>query len=405
MPDGGDRDDRGDRKKKPPRPAGPRRESGRPGASSDDRESSAGAHGRGRGASRPGGHKGPRPARDISAASAVGGRRNDAEADAPRDSKGRKRGGSLRPARREGPTPAPSSAPSPVAAGGVTQIVQVMFKGVRTEYFTFRGDAPLTENEFVIVEADRGQDIGWVKRAVDADSLSCDAGCEHDHEHHPPVTPPSRRILRRAAPVDVERRVRLMGEEPEVRSRTRELVVRHGLKMKISEAEWQWDRNKLTVYFTAEKRVDFRGLVKDMARTFKTRIELRQIGVRDEAKRLGGIGRCGRELCCRLWLPRIEPVTLQLAKDQGLSLNPAQISGACGRLMSCLHYEHEVYVQARKRFPKVGKIIRTSRGEERVTGWDLFRDTVALRTEDGTERTVPLEDLKAETATAREARS
>jgi cell fate regulator YaaT (PSP1 superfamily) len=106
-------------------------------------------------------------------------------------------------------------------------------------------------------------------------------------------------------------------------------------------------------------------------------------------------------LCCRLWLPRIEPVTLQLAKDQGLSLNPAQISGACGRLMSCLHYEHEVYLQARKRFPKVGKILRTTLGEERVTGWDLFRDTVALRTEDGDERTIPLDELKAETASAR----
>jgi cell fate regulator YaaT (PSP1 superfamily) len=276
-----------------------------------------------------------------------------------------------------------------------------MFKGVRTEYYTFRGDAGLAENEFVVVEADRGQDLGWVKRAEDAASLSCDAGCEQDHEHHHPVSLPSRKILRRAAPVDVERRLRLMDEEPEIRSRTRELVARHRLKMKISEAEWQWDRNKLTVYFTAEKRVDFRGLVKDMARTFKTRIELRQIGVRDEAKRLGGIGRCGRELCCRLWLPRIEPVTLQLAKDQGLSLNPAQISGACGRLMSCLHYEHEVYVQARKRFPKVGKILRTSRGEEKVTGWDLFRDTVALRTDEGDERTIPLDELKAETAGAR----
>jgi cell fate regulator YaaT (PSP1 superfamily) len=201
--------------------------------------------------------------------------------------------------------------------------------------------------------------------------------------------------------VDVERRQRLLDEEPEVRRRTRELVARHELRMKISEAEWQWDRNKLTVYFTAEKRVDFRGLVKDMARTFKTRIELRQIGVRDEAKRLGGIGRCGRELCCRLWLPRIEPVTLQLAKDQGLSLNPAQISGACGRLMSCLHYEHEAYVQARKRFPRVGKILRTSRGEEKVTGWDLFRDTVALRSDEGVERTIPLDELKAETAGAR----
>jgi len=401
MPDGNDRDRRDDRKKKPPRPLGPRREPGRPGAGSDDREKSpaggARRRNRGRDAARAGDRKGPRPARDISAASAVGPRRKEEGED--RDSKGRKRGRPPRPARKEGSRPAPTPAAAP--SGDLTQVVQVMFKGVRTEYYTFRGDTGLGENEFVIVEADRGQDLGWVKRAEDAASLSCDSGCEHDHEHRPPVTLPARMILRRAAPVDVERRQRLLDEEPEVRRRTRELVARHELRMKISEAEWQWDRNKLTVYFTAEKRVDFRGLVKDMARTFKTRIELRQIGVRDEAKRLGGIGRCGRELCCRLWLPRIEPVTLQLAKDQGLSLNPAQISGACGRLMSCLHYEHEAYVQARKRFPKVGKILRTSRGEEKVTGWDLFRDTVALRSDEGVERTIPLDELKAETAGAR----
>jgi cell fate regulator YaaT (PSP1 superfamily) len=182
------------------------------------------------------------------------------------------------------------------------------------------------------------------------------------------------------------------------------MVQHHRLKMKVSEAEWQWDRNKLTVYFTADKRVDFRQLVKEMARTFKTRIELRQIGVRDEAKRLGGIGRCGRELCCRLWLPEIEPVTLQLAKDQGLSLNPAQISGACGRLMSCLRYEHDLYVQARKRFPKVGKKLETSRGKEEVTGWDLFRETITLRGGDGEVRTVALQELKAETGRARRGR-
>ena len=128
---------------------------------------------------------------------------------------------------------------------------------------------------------------------------------------------------------------------------------------------------------------------------------MRQIGVRDEAKRLGGLGRCGRELCCRLWLPQIEPVTLQLAKDQGLSLNPAQISGACGRLMSCLHYEHEFYVQAKKRFPKVGRTLATEHGEEEVVAWDIFRDTVSLRDTEGNTRTVPLEDVKRETAAAR----
>jgi cell fate regulator YaaT (PSP1 superfamily) len=268
----------------------------------------------------------------------------------------------------------------------------VRFQGLRTDYYAYRGEHALREQEFVVVEADRGQDIGWVRKAVDGESHSCEGGC--DHAHHGPVVPPARRVLRRAAPVDVERRLTLDAEEAELRRRTRELVKKHGLRMKVSEAEWQWDRNKLTVYFTADKRVDFRALVKEMARTFKTRIELRQIGVRDEAKRLGGLGRCGRELCCRLWLPQVEPVTLQLAKDQGLSLNPAQISGACGRLMSCLHYEHDFYLQAKKRFPKVGRTIDTDQGKEEVMGWDIFRDTVSLRDSTGGVRTVPLETVR-----------
>lgn len=293
-------------------------------------------------------------------------------------------------------------APRPIPVTGsrrARQIVEVRFRGVRSEYFRFDEDTPLRRNEYVIVEADRGQDLGWIHRAVDASSHTCEGGC--DHAHHGPVVPPPKRVLRRAAPADVERRLTLEAEEPEVRRRTRDLVKRHGLRMKVSEAEWQWDRNKLTVYFTADKRVDFRALVRDMARTFKTRIELRQIGVRDEAKRLGGLGRCGRELCCRLWLPTIEPVTLQLAKDQGLSLNPAQISGACGRLMSCLHYEHEFYLQAKKRFPKVGRTLSTESGEEEVVAWDIFRDTVSLRDTEGATRTVPLEQVKRETASAR----
>lgn len=281
------------------------------------------------------------------------------------------------------------------APGSVLQIAQVRFKGVRMDYFRYLGAVPLRVNEYVITEADRGQDLGWVRRVEDAETHTCDGGCEHAGER--PVIPPARRIIRRASPADLERRLRMSEDEWDVRTKTRALVRKHRLKMKVSEAEWQWDRNKLTVYFTADKRVDFRALVRDMARTFRTRIELRQIGVRDEAKRLGGLGRCGRELCCRLWLPEIEPVTLQLAKDQGLSLNPAQISGACGRLMSCLRYEHEFYVQGRKRFPKVGSHIRTDRGEEEVVSFDLFRDTITLKGAEGS-RTVALEDLKAERA-------
>jgi len=218
--------------------------------------------------------------------------------------------------------------PRPIpAAGGsrVRQIVEVRFQGLRSDYYSYRGEKPLRNHEYVVVEADRGQDLGWVRKVVDGETHSCDGGC--DHAHHGPVVPPSKRVLRRAAQVDVERRLTLNAEEPELRRRTREFVRQHGLRLKVSEAEWQWDRNKLTVYFTADKRVDFRALVKEMARAFRTRIELRQIGVRDEAKRLGGLGRCGRELCCRLWLPQVEPVTLQLAKDQGLSRHAPACQG------------------------------------------------------------------------------
>ena len=237
--------------------------------------------------------------------------------------------------------------------------------------------------------------------AAGADELSCEGGC--DAVGGRGVPPPSRQVIRRAAPADVLRLLQLRDQELEVRRRTREMVVKHKLRMKVSEAEWQWDRNKLTVYFTAEKRVDFRALVRDMARTFRTRIELRQIGVRDEARRLGGLGRCRRELCCRSWLTSIEPVALQLAKDQGLSLNPSQISGACGRLMNCLRYEHAVYTQAKKRFPAVGKTVRTSQGEESVKAWNLFDETVSLQGADGETREIPLAQLKEETRAAKRA--
>jgi hypothetical protein len=175
-----------------------------------------------------------------------------------------------------------------------------------------------------------------------------------------------------------------------------ERVKANELVMKLSDAEWQWDRKKLTLYFTAEKRVDFRTLVRELASMFRTRIELKQIGVRDEAKRLDGIGRCGRQYCSSSWLPELRPVNLGVAKDQRLSLNPSQISGACGRLMCCLRYEHEFYAQSRKRFPKEGKAIRTKRGEEKVVSNDIFRERVTLRGEDGEVRILALADLRAE---------
>jgi cell fate regulator YaaT (PSP1 superfamily) len=202
-------------------------------------------------------------------------------------------------------------------------------------------------------------------------------------------------MLRPATSEDERRAAELRAQDEEVRRRAMERVKAHGLVMKVSDAEWQWDRKKLTFYFTAEKRVDFRALVRDLASAFRTRIELKQIGVRDEAKRLSGIGRCGREYCSASWLPELRPVNLQVAKDQRLSLNPSQISGACGRLMCCLRYEHEFYVQSRKRFPKEGKILVTANGEEQVVSNDIFGDRVTLRNSEGDIRVVPLAELRA----------
>jgi cell fate regulator YaaT (PSP1 superfamily) len=266
---------------------------------------------------------------------------------------------------------------------------EIRFKGTRKEYFSYR-DLDLTPGQHVVVQADRGEDLGLVSAVGTIAERKCasSGGC---------ATPtPDRSVLRVARGEEVARLEELRSDEHRVRTECRALIAKHGLKMKVAEAEWQFDRNKLIVYFTAEKRVDFRQLVRDLARTFRARIELKQIGVRDEAALLGGVGRCGRELCCSTWLAELKPVSLQLAKDQRLSLNPAQISGCCGRLMCCLMYEHRTYVDSRRRFPREGRLVRTARGEETVVAVDIWRDQVTLRAEDGERRIVALEELRAE---------
>ena len=264
---------------------------------------------------------------------------------------------------------------------------EVRFKGTRKGYFGY-SDLDLRPGHHVIVQADRGEDLGEVSAVGTIAERKCSSsngGC---------ATPtPDHTVVRMARDDEVSRSRVLREDEDRVRAGARKLVAKHELKMKVTEAEWQFDRNKLIIYFTAEKRVDFRQLVRDLARTFRTRIELKQIGVRDEAALLGGVGRCGRELCCSTWLPELKPVSLQLAKDQRLSLNPAQISGCCGRLMCCLMYEHRTYVEARRRFPREGRAIRTSRGEENVVSVDIWQDMVTLRGEDGERRVVSLVDL------------
>ncbi|HXY18719.1 MAG TPA: regulatory iron-sulfur-containing complex subunit RicT [Gemmatimonadales bacterium] len=299
------------------------------------------------------------------------------------------------------------------------QLVEIRFKGNRKAYFRWHEPEPLRPEEPVIVETDRGLDLGHVSATGAAASTKCercamraaapeggersDASTPAEPPREPAPDRPAaaapqaeRRVIRRATSADTRVADELRRVEDDVRRKARERAAAHGLEMKVADAEWQWDRNKLTVYFTAERRVDFRNLVRDLASLFRTRIELRQIGVRDEAKRLDGIGRCGRQLCCT-WLPELRPIGLQIAKDQRLSLNPTQISGPCGRLLCCLRFEHDFYVASRKRFPKEGKTLATAHGTEKVVSIDIFRERVTLRAEDGTSRTLPLADLKRET--------
>lgn len=283
------------------------------------------------------------------------------------------------------------------------QLVEVRFKGNRKAYFEWHEPEPLRMAEAVIVESERGLDFGTVSATGKTAELKCERcqSCAHGARGEgegPPRRPPepTRRVARRATATDRRTAEELRRTEDDIRRKVRERVRAHSLTMKVSDAEWQWDRNKLTVFFTAEKRVDFRTLVRDLASLFRTRIELRQIGVRDEAARLSGIGRCGRELCSASWLPELRPIGLQIAKDQRLSLNPSQISGPCGRLLCCLRYEHEFYVENRKRFPKEGKVLVTTRGPEKVISVDIFRETVTLRAEEGSTRIVPLSGLKLE---------
>jgi cell fate regulator YaaT (PSP1 superfamily) len=271
-------------------------------------------------------------------------------------------------------------------------LIEVSFKGNRKEFFLWNEETPLALKTPVVVEADRGEDLGFVLSAGELATKRA-AGVSHG-----PGLEPVTRVARRVASDEEVKRLRDLREQDEqARRQAIERVKANALVMKVSDAEWRWDRRKLTLYFTAERRVDFRELVRELAAMFRTRIELKQIGVRDEAKRLSGIGRCGREYCSASWLPDLRPVNLGVAKDQRLSLNPSQISGACGRLMCCLRYEHEFYVKQRKRFPKEGRLVTTARGEEKVVANDIFRERVTLRGAEGETRVVALADFRRET--------
>ncbi len=274
----------------------------------------------------------------------------------------------------------------------MTQLIEVTFKGNRREFFHWPFDEPPAEKAGIIVETDRGEDFGRV-HATGELATRRKAGTTHGKE----ATGPLRAAVRLANGEEIERARLLREDEDAVRRRAIEKTRAQKLDMKITDTEWQLDRRRLTIYFTAEARIDFRNLVRQLESELSTRVQMWHIGVRDEARRLDGIGRCGRQLCSASWLPDLRPVKSSVAKDQRLStLNPAQISGSCGRLMCCLRYEHEFYVQQRKRFPKEGRILVTLLGEEKVVSNDIFREQVTLRGPTGESRILALDILNRE---------
>jgi len=238
-------------------------------------------------------------------------------------------------------------------------VVGVRFKKAGKIYYFDPGDLSIEKDDFVIVETVRGVEYG---RAV----IARKQVEEHD------VVLPLKKVVRIADQKDrmiVEENKQEAQEAYEV---CNEKVNEHQLDMKLVDVEYTFDRNKVIFYFTADGRVDFRELVKDLAAIFRTRIELRQIGVRDEAKMLGGIGPCGRMLCCSTFLGDFDPVSIKMAKDQNLSLNPTKISGLCGRLMCCLKYENDEYESAKEALPDLGEIIETPQGTGKVVGLNIL---------------------------------
>lgn len=248
----------------------------------------------------------------------------------------------------------------------MAELYLVEFKGSRRDYFYNAYYHTLKPDDLVIVQAEQGEHCGRLSKKIVTDVSFSGAD-------------KPRSLLRRAGQDDIKRYQTLMDNEVRYKKEIIQLVERHGLPMKIIDVECQFDGNKITFFFTADHRVDFRALVRDLASKYRTRIELRQIGVRDEARRIGGYGICGREQCCNTFIKKFSPISTQHAREQDLSLNPSKISGNCGRLLCCLRYEVDQYIDARKRFPKPGLFVKTSKGDGVVERIDALNEEIVVR--------------------------
>lgn len=267
-------------------------------------------------------------------------------------------------------------------APATTRVVGVRFRPAGRIYYYAPGKFTLTTGQWVIVETQKGLECGRVviaPRDVEAAELG-GAGLKP--------------VQRLAEEDDLRQMLAFKAKEKEVLRRCAERIAQHRLPMKLAEAEYTYDGSRLTFFFTAEVRVDFRTLVRDLATLFHTRIELRQIGARDHAKLLGGVGVCGKTLCCSSWLTEFNVVSIRMAKEQGLPLNTNKISGICGRLMCCLAYENENYIEAKARMPEQGMIVATPTGHGRVVGVNVPRDSVEVMLESGAVVSVPVREVE-----------
>lgn len=238
-------------------------------------------------------------------------------------------------------------------------------------YFYNASDLNVKEGNYVIVEHDRGLDYGQIICPKDAAAVDKDS------------KEPLKKIVRIATDNDMQQLAENKAKAKEAFSTCITKISEHKLDMKLVRAEYSFDRSKIVFYFTASGRIDFRNLVKDLAKIFKARIELRQIGVRDEAKIFGGFGSCGRELCCAKFLKDFEPVTIKMAKEEGLPLNPPKISGLCGRLMCCLSFEYETYKILSKGLPREGERVSVEQGKGKVVSVNVFKRSIMVELESG----------------------
>ena len=267
----------------------------------------------------------------------------------------------------------------------MTKVIGVRFRTAGKIYYFGPKDIEFKRSDHVIVETARGVEYGTVVLP----NMEVEYG---------KVTQPLKNVIRKATKDDEEREKRNREKEKDAYKICQEKIIKHGLEMKLINAEYTFDNNKVLFYFTADGRVDFRELVKDLAGVFRTRIELRQVGVRDETKILGGMGICGRPLCCHTYLSDFAPVSIKMAKEQSLSLNPAKISGICGRLMCCLQNEALVYEELNRKLPRVGEIVTTPdglKGEVRETNVLKQMVRVVVEVDDEKElREYPTSELK-----------